>query len=120
MISQMYGIKNCDTVKKARQWLDKHAVPYHFHDFKTEGIERDTLLEWGEKVGLALLINRRGSTWRQLSDNDKALIDSGMLSDEVLTLIKGNSSLIKRPVLRKEGQLFLGFKESEYASIFNK
>src|SRR5271156_3705061 len=72
----IYGIKNCDTMKKARAWLDKHGVAYAFHDYKTAGIERDRLEQWSKKVGWDALLNRAGTTFRKLPDKDKSGLDA--------------------------------------------
>ncbi len=91
----IYGIKNCDTMKKARAWLDKHGVAYAFHDYKTDGIARERLARWEKKVGWETLLNRAGTTFRKLSDKDKSGINAG----KALSLMLAQPSMIKRPVL---------------------
>jgi arsenate reductase len=107
----IYGIKNCDTMKKARAWLDKHGVEYDFHDYKTAGIERERLERWSKKVSWETLINRAGTTFRKLSDKDKQAIDAR----KAIALMLAQPSLIKRPVLDLGGgRLLVGFKPEIY------
>ncbi len=107
----IYGIKNCDTMKKARAWLDSHGVVYHFHDYKSEGIARDTLKGWSETVGWETLLNRAGTTFRKLPDGDK----EGLNERKALALMLAQPSMIKRPVLELGGKLVVGFKPEIYA-----
>ena len=108
----IYGIKNCDTMKKARAWLDKQGVAYDFHDYKTAGIERERLERWSKKVGWETLLNRAGTTFRTLPDTDKAAIDER----KAVALMLGQPSMIKRPVLDLGGgKLLVGFKPELYA-----
>lgn len=107
----IYGIKNCDTMKKARAWLDKHGVDYSFHDYKTAGIERERLERWEKKVGWETLLNRAGTTFRKLSDKDKTGIDAA----KAIRLMLDQPSMIKRPVLDLgQGKLLVGFKPEAY------
>ena len=107
----IYGIKNCDTMKKARAWLDKHDVAYDFHDYKTVGIERDRLERWEKRVGWETLLNRAGTTFRKLPDKDKAGLDAG----KAIRLMLDQPSMIKRPVLDLGGgKLLVGFKPEDY------
>jgi arsenate reductase len=109
----IYGIKNCDTMKKARAWLDKHGVDYAFHDYKTSGIERERLEIWSKKVGWETLLNQAGTTFRKLPDKDK----SGLDAKKAIALMLEQPSMIKRPVLDLGGGKFLvGFKPDVYAS----
>ena len=109
----IYGIKNCDTMKKARAWLDKHGVAYAFHDYKTAGIERAQLEEWSKKIGLETLLNRAGTTFKKLPDRDKDGITQAM----ALALMIKQPSMIKRPVLEAgRGKLLVGFKPEQYAA----
>ncbi len=111
----IYGIKNCDTMKKARAWLDKHGVAYTFHDYKTAGIARDQLEQWSKKVGWEMLLNRAGTTFRKLPDKDKDGIDA----KKALGLMVAQPSMIKRPVLDVGGgKLLVGFKPELYESQF--
>jgi arsenate reductase (glutaredoxin) len=108
----LYGIKNCDTMKKARAWLDKHGVDYAFHDYKTAGIERERLERWENKVGWETLLNRTGTTFRKLPDTDKA----GLNAKRALALMLAQPSMIKRPVLDLGGgKLLVGFAPERYA-----
>jgi arsenate reductase len=106
----IYGIKNCDTMKKARAWLDARGVSYAFHDYKAEGIDRARLEGWIRQVGWETLLNRAGTTFRKLPDTDKAGLDEG----RALALMLGNPSMIKRPVLDLDGRLIVGFKAERY------
>jgi arsenate reductase len=110
----IYGIKNCDTMKKARAWLDKKGVAYDFHDYKTVGIERAQLEKWAGKVGWEPLLNRAGTTFRKLPDKDK----EGLTAGKAMALMVAQPSMIKRPVLDAGGKLLVGFKPEEYAKAF--
>jgi len=106
----IYGIKNCDTMKKARAWLDSHGVTYSFHDYKMAGIERKRLEGWCKEVGWETLLNRAGSTFRALSDADK----NGLSEKKAIALMLAQPSMIKRPVLDLGGRLLVGFKPETY------
>jgi len=107
----IYGIKNCDTMKKARAWLDKHGVAYAFHDYKTAGIARERLEKWEKKVGWETLLNRAGTTFRKLPDKDKA----GLNAKKAMALMLAQPSMIKRPVLDLGGgKLLVGFAPEQY------
>ena len=106
----IYGIKNCDTMKKARSWLDARGVAYAFHDYKTAGIERGTLEAWVREVGWETLLNRAGTTFRKLAENDK----NGLTERKAVALMLGQPSMIKRPVLDVGGKLLVGFKPDLY------
>ena len=108
----IYGIKNCDTMKKARAWLDSHAVEYAFHDYKTAGIERERLAGWMKKLGWETLLNRAGTTFRKLPDKDK----HGLDERKALALMLAQPSIIKRPVLELGGgKILVGFKPEVYS-----
>lgn len=109
-----YGIKNCDTVKKARAWLDGRGVAYDFHDYKTAGIKRDVLTGWIRAVGWELLLNRAGTTFKKLPLKDK----EGLTGDKAMSLMLAQPSMIKRPVLEVGGKLLVGFKPAEYEKTF--
>jgi arsenate reductase len=111
----IYGIKNCDTMKKARAWLDGHGVTYGFHDYKTAGIERGRLEGWAAKVGWESLLNRAGTTFRKLADKDK----EGLTEKKAITLMVAQPSMIKRPVLDVGGKFLVGFKPEQYAKTFD-
>lgn len=114
MTITLYGIPNCDTVKKARSWLDSRGMPYAFHDYKKAGIDAETLSRWTDAVGWERLLNRAGTTFRKLTDADKADIDR----DKAISLMLSQPSLIKRPVVDGAGALIVGFKEAEWAAHF--
>ena len=109
-MTPIYGIKNCDTMKKARAWLDKKGVAYAFHDYKTQGIDRARLEGWVARVGWETLLNRAGTTFRKLPEADKA----GLTEKKAIALMLAQPSMIKRPVLEAGRDLFVGFKLSDY------
>lgn len=110
----LYGIKNCDTVKKARAWLAARGVDYVFHDYKTEGADREKLTAWSRAVGWEVLLNRAGTTFRKLPEADKQDIDA----QKALALMLAQPSMIKRPVLECGSQVVVGFKAPQYAELF--
>jgi Spx/MgsR family transcriptional regulator len=107
----LYGIKNCDTMKKARAWLDGQGVAYTFHDYKTVGIDPTTLKRWAKQVGWETLLNRAGTTFRKLAEADK----QGLTETKAITLMASQPSMIKRPVLERSGKILVGFKPELYA-----
>lgn len=107
-----YGIPNCDTVKKARAWLDANSIAYVFHDYKKEGADPARLARWAQMVGWEKLLNRAGTTFRKLDEADKAGIDEA----KALRLMAVNPSLIKRPVVEVPGGVLVGFKADEWAT----
>ena len=107
----IYGIKNCDTMKKARAWLDGHGVAYDFHDYKVAGIAKERLKKWSDEVGWESLLNRAGTTFRKLPNADK----EGLNERKALSLMSKQPSLIKRPVLDLGSKVLVGFKEEIYA-----
>ncbi len=114
MTVTIFGIKNCDTMKKARIWLDGHKVPHAFHDYKVSGIDKPTLEGWAKKVGWEILLNRAGTTFRKLPDVDK----EGITEKKAIALMLAQPSMIKRPVLEAKGKLTVGFKPEEYKKLF--
>ncbi|WP_375411000.1 ArsC family reductase [uncultured Bradyrhizobium sp.] len=110
MRTTIYGIKNCDTMKKARAWLDSHGVAYSFHDYKTEGISKQKLTRWADELGWETLLNRAGTTFRKLPDADK----DGLNERGAIALMLAQPSLIRRPVLEAGGKLLVGFKPDVY------
>lgn len=112
MAITIYGIKSCDTVKKARTWLEAHDVPHDFHDYKSAGIDRARLEKWCGEVGWETLLNRAGTTFRKLPDADKAGLDEA----KAIKLMLAQPSMIKRPVLDLGGKLLVGFNPQTYAS----
>lgn len=112
---KLYGIPNCSTVKKARSWLEVHGIEYVFHDFKKEGIDSLTLENWLSQVPWEKLVNRAGMTWRKLDDASKAAVVDNA---SAIQLMLSRTSVIKRPVLVKDGHLFcLGFDEITYEKL---
>jgi arsenate reductase (glutaredoxin) len=109
----IYGIRNCDTMKKARAWLEAHGVDYDFHDYKTEGIDRATLEKWAKVVGWEVLLNRAGTTFRKLRVDAKENIDER----KAIRLMLEQPSMIKRPVLVRGSTLLVGFTEERYSAI---
>jgi Spx/MgsR family transcriptional regulator len=114
-MTKIYGIKNCDTMKKARTWLDGHKVDYSFHDYKASGIDKPTLEGWANKVGWEILLNRAGTTFRKLPDADKG----DLTEKKAIGLMLAQPSMIKRPVLEAKGKLTVGFKPEEYKKLFS-
>jgi len=110
----IYGIKNCDTMKKTRAWLDAHGIDYQFHDYKTAGIERGVLEGWAREVGWETLLNRAGTTFRTLPEKDKV----GLTEKKALALMMAQPSMIKRPVLAAGDLLLVGFRPDMYAKAF--
>jgi len=115
-MTTLYGIKNCDTVRKARKWLETHNITYHFHDFRADGLTGEQLQRWCKLAGWETLLNRRGTSWRQLPPQTRDNIDEA----SALELMRQNPTLIKRPVLeRDDGALLIGFSESEFQRTFH-
>ncbi|BBP00187.1 ArsC family reductase [Sulfuriferula nivalis] len=113
-IIQLYGIPNCTTVKKARVWLEQHQIAYQFHDFKKTGASIEQLSAWAQQAGWEKLLNRQGTTWRQLDEETKAsVIDAASAID----LMHSKTSSIKRPVLMSGTTLLVGFNETEYSQL---
>ena len=110
MTIQFYGIPNCDTVKKARKWLDAQGVDYAFHDYKKEGADAGRLASWCDAVDWEVLLNKRGTTFRKLGDAEKSDIDQA----KAIGLMVEHPSMIKRPVVEHSGGLLVGFKEDEW------
>ena len=111
MAVTMYGIKNCDTIKKARAWLEDRGVAYQFHDYKTEGIDRERLEGWCRQFGWEAVCNRAGATFRKLSDAEK----EGLDGRRAVALMLRQPSMIKRPILDVDGTWHLGFAPDAYA-----
>ena len=112
----LYGIPNCNTVKKARQWLTEHHIDFAFHDFKKQGVSTEQLQAWIDAVGLDKLINRQGTTWRGLSDELKtqAATPAGAIA-----VLQAQPSIIKRPVLERPGKTSVGFNEAAWNEEFS-
>jgi Spx/MgsR family transcriptional regulator len=112
----LYGIKNCDTVRKARRWLAKHRVDYRFHDLRSDGLDHDQLDAWIEDLGWEHLLNRRGTTWRQLPAEAREPLDAARARKLMLEY----PAIIKRPLLAIDTAHYLGFSDERYASLFSK
>ena len=108
----LFGIEACDTMKKARTWLDEHGVPYDFHDYKSSGIDRDHLNQWCNEHGWQVVLNRAGTTFRKLDDEHKADLDQA----KAVELMLAQPSMIKRPVLDLGDKTLIGFKPDLYAA----
>jgi arsenate reductase (glutaredoxin) len=108
---EIFGIKQCSTMKKAFDWMDEHHVDYVFHDYKKEGVSRETLQSWVAQVGWESLVNTRGTTWRKLDEESRQDLDE----QKAIALMLGHNSLIKRPVITGAENLILGFDDSRYA-----
>lgn len=112
----VYGIKNCNTVKSALDWLKKHKVEFEFHDYKSKGVTDAKLQAWSKQVGWESLVNKRGTTWRQLDDAVQKKVTN---ESAAFALMKDKTSVIKRPLIEKDGKVIaLGFDEGEYAKTF--
>ncbi|WP_286236937.1 ArsC family reductase [Neptuniibacter halophilus] len=109
----IYGIPNCDTIKKARKWLEANGVDYQFHDFRKQGLSAEQLQGWADELGWETLLNKRGTTWRQQPDEVKANIDEA----SAIALMLEHPAMIKRPVLDTGALRKVGFKDTEYAAL---
>ena len=114
MPNTLYGIRNCDTMKKAWTWLDQHGVAYAFHDYKKQGIDRAHLEAWIAQVGWERLLNRAGTTFKKLPDADRQDVDES----KAIALMLAQPSMIKRPVLEADGRLLVGFRPDDYEAMF--
>ena len=111
----IYGIKNCDTMKKAMRWLDEHGVDYRFHDYRKEGLDRTQLKAWEKEVGWETLLNRRGMLWRKLPETSRDSINR----ENALQIMQDNPAIIKRPVLDLGDRRVVGFKPEDYRQLFS-
>lgn len=111
----LYGINNCDTVRKARKWLDAHSVDYRFHDFRKDGLTAEQINRWADTIGMDKLLNKRGTTWRQLPEERKEGLDTSGLQ----ALLLEHPALIKRPLLENDRFCHVGFNETEYSVLMN-
>ena len=116
MSTTLYGISNCDTVRKARRWLAAHHVEYRFHDFRKDGLERKTLQTWIAELGWESLLNRRGTTWRTLPESVRDNLGAEAAEDVMLA----HPASIKRPLLAHDGHLYTGFRETQYSALFGR
>ncbi len=115
MTTTLFGIKNCDTIKKARKWLADNGVDYVFHDVRADGIDAATIDRWIEQTGWETVLNRRGTTWRKLDSKVQETTDR----DSVTALLLEHPAMIKRPVLVRDDVVTIGFKADQYETIFN-
>ncbi|WP_371194543.1 ArsC family reductase [Glaciecola sp. SC05] len=111
----LYGISNCDTIKKAKKWLEANNIDYQFHDYKKQAVKAEFLADMIAKHGLDTVVNKRGTTFRQLPESQK----DNLNADNAVALLCENTSMIKRPILSHAGNSWIGFKADEYAAIFN-
>ena len=114
MTPTLYGIPNCDTIKRARAWLDDHGVAYAFHDYKKAGIDRRRLAQWISEFGWETVLNRAGTTFRKLPEEQRSDLDA----DKAIVLMLAQPSMIKRPVLDLGERRIVGFKPEVYAGVF--
>ena len=114
-MTRLYGLKNCDTVKKARSWLDAQGIAYEFHDFRVDGVNQQQVSQWLKALGQQTLINTRGTTWRQLTVAEQAQA----MSDRAVSLLLSQPTLIKRPLLEHNGKVDVGFSPEQYQNIFS-
>ncbi|ABD81865.1 ArsC family reductase [Saccharophagus degradans] len=112
----LYGIKNCDTVKKARKWLDANNIEYVFHDFRSDGLHANQLKKWFSQADITTVVNKRSTTWKQLDHADQQALEAG----HGQAIIMANPTLIKRPVLELNGEVTFGFKPEHYQTIFDQ
>ena len=110
---KIYGIPNCDTMKKARRWLEASGIEYDFHDYKKLGVPEKNLKNWVQQTGWEAVLNKRGTTWRKLDDDIKSNIDEAA----AIQVMLDNPSIIKRPVLESDKLLLIGFKQDEYKQL---
>jgi len=110
----LFGIKNCDAVKKAKKWLQDHGIDHRFHDFKTDGLTRSQLMQFSEQLGWEPLLNRNSSSWRQLDASQRL----GMDAAKALELMLETPTLVKRPVMVKDDRTVIGFQPGHYAAVF--
>lgn len=115
-MTKLFGIKNCDTVKKAKRWLENHNLDYHFIDVRQDGIDRKTLERWIDQIGWESLVNKRSTTWKSLDPE----IRQNMDARNVTTTLLANPTLIKRPVLENDSEVWVGFNEADYQKRFNR
>lgn len=114
-MTTLYGIKNCDTIRKARRWLADHDIDYEFHDFRSDGVDAAQLQSWAAELGWETLLNRRGTTWRKLPEAQREGIDE----KRAIALMVEHPAMIKRPVLDLGDQRVVGFKEAQYETLFS-
>ncbi len=116
MTVTLFGIPNCDTIKKARDWLAQHGIAYSFHDYKKSGIERAQLAGWVDKLGWEVVLNRAGTTFRKLPEAERSDLDG----EKAIDLMLSQPSMIKRPVVEHAGGLLIGFKPEQWTQALGK
>nr|WP_306674492.1 ArsC family reductase [Endozoicomonas sp. ISHI1] len=114
LVITLYGISNCDTIRKARKWLNAAGIEYRFHDYRKEGLDKVSLQNWSNELGWEALLNRRGTTWRQLPEAQKASIDEA----SAIELMLEQPAMIKRPLLDTGSKKVLGFSDKQYQALF--
>ncbi|HCK0615662.1 arsenate reductase [Vibrio parahaemolyticus] len=115
MTITMFGIPNCDTIKKAKKWLEAENIAFDFHDYRKQGIDAQMVTEFCQALGWEQVLNKRGTTFRQLTQEQKDTLNE----ENTIALLVDNPAMIKRPILNVDGQLHIGFKADQYATIFN-
>ena len=110
----IYGIANCDTIKKAKKWLSEHGLEFQFHDYRKQGLDPTLLRSWVDELGLETLLNKRGTTWRQLPDETKNNVNI----ESAIAIMLDNPAIIKRPLLVKGNERHVGFSDATYSKIF--
>ncbi|AMG06764.1 ArsC family reductase [Vibrio parahaemolyticus] len=115
MTITMFGIPNCDTIKKAKKWLEAENIAFDFHDYRKQGIDAQMVTEFCQALGWEQVLNKRGTTFRQLTQEQK----DTLTEENAIALLVDNPAMIKRPILNVDGQLHIGFKADQYATIFN-
>ncbi len=114
---KVYGIPNCNTIKKALGWLKQNKLPHEFHDYKKEGITKEKLKEWCDQLGWETVLNKKGTTWKTLSEEEKSAVKNQRAA---IKLMVEKPSMIKRPVIENDGALLIGFDEDEYKAALKK
>lgn len=114
MTITMFGIPNCDTIKKAKKWLEAEGIEFEFHDYRKQGINEEFVTAFCSELGWELVLNKRGTTYRQLSQEQK----DTLTEEKAMTLLIEQPAMIKRPILKVDGKLHIGFKADQYAAIF--
>lgn len=118
-MTTLYGIPNCDSVKKAKKWLEKQGIDYNFYDFRKDGLTAKQVKQWIGQIGLEKLVNKRSTTWKGLSDSQQASLSSSPNEKAAIALIVDNPTLIKRPLLETAKQTNVGFNEAQYLALFS-
>ena len=113
-VTTLYGIANCDTIKKAKAWLANRGIEYHFHDYRKQGLDIELLKTWVDELGWEALVNRRGTTWRQLA----AEVRDSINTESAIKIMLDKPAIIKRPLLVNNGRSYLGFSDEQYSGIF--